>query len=138
MVRPHLHDVPRRRLPEGYVLRTLGDDDEPQLARLLSQAFEDIWDEQRVSAALTEAPDVNAVYGVFRQDELVATASSQHRPDRDPDAGFVHWVATHPDDQGQGLAAALLEQVLSDFSTRGYSRARLDTQPGRLAAIRVT
>ena len=137
MVRPHLYDVPQRHLPEGYVLCALGQGDERQLAGLLGLAFEDVWDERRVSAALTRAPDVNAVYGVFGQNQLVGTASSQHRPERDPDAGFVHWVATHPDSRGQGFAAALLEHVLNDFSARGYSRARLDTQPERLAAIRV-
>ena len=137
MVRPHLEGVPRRRLPDGYVLRSLAQDDEPQLAALLSSAFEGEWDVSRVSATLTRAPDVKAVYGVFRRHQLVATASSQHRPDRDPDAGFVHWVATHPEHRGQGLSSALLEQVLNDFDTRGYSSARLDTQPERLAAIRV-
>ena len=141
MVRPHLREVPRRPLPEGYVLRTLGHDDELQLAELLSAAFEEAWDVVRVSAALTQAPEVKAVYGVFRRhqvqgQQLVGTASSQHLPGRDPEAGFVHWVATHPDYRAQGLAGVLLEHVLGDFNARGYSCARLDTQPERLPTIR--
>ena len=136
VVRPHLRDVPRRPLPKGYILRTLGHDDELPLAELLSAAFEDTWDVARVSATLTRAPDVKAVYGVFYGSRLVATASSQHLPDRDPAAGFVHWVATHPDYRGRGLASVLLEHILNDFQTWGYCRARLDTQPERLPAIR--
>ena len=136
MVRPHLHAVPHRPLPEGYVLRVLEPTDESQLAQLLTLAFADTWDAPRVAAALTQAPDVKAVYGVFQGRQLVGTASSRHLPGRDPAAGFVHWVATHPDKRAQGLASALLEHVLSDFQTRGYSRARLDTQPERLPAIR--
>lgn len=142
MVRPHLQGVPRRPLPEGYVLCTSEYGDEPQLAGLLSAAFEGVWDVSRVAATLTRAPEVRAVYGVFRRDQLVATASSQHLPERDPEAGFVHWLATHwlathPDYRAFGLAAALLAHVLGDFSARGYLRARLDTQPERLPALRL-
>ena len=136
MVRPHLREVPRRPLPKGYGLRALGRGAEPQLAQLLTLAFADTWDARRVSAALTRAPEVKAVYGVFYGSKLVATASSQHLPDRDPEAGFVHWVATHPDYRAQGIASILLEHILSDFQMRGYRRARLDTQPERLSAIR--
>lgn len=42
MIRPQLRDRPAARpLPEGYTLRLLEHSDEPQLARLLSLAFED-------------------------------------------------------------------------------------------------
>ena len=136
LVRPH-HDPPARRpLPEGYTLRRLERADEPQLARLLSLAFEEAWDVVRVRATLTGAPDVGAVYGVFQRESLVATASSQIRPERDPAAGFVHWVATHPEHRSRGLASALLGRLLGDFRGRGYTCARLDTQPERLPAIR--
>ncbi len=137
-VRPHLRDPPAGRpLPYGYTLRRPGRADEPQLARLLSLAFNDTWDEVRVRDTLTGAPDVKAVYGVFQRELLVATASSQIRPERDPAAGFVHWVATHPGHRSRGLASALLGRLLEDFRERRYTCARLDTQPERLPAIRV-
>jgi mycothiol synthase len=85
---------------------------------------------------LTGAGNVRAVYGVFGQNELAATASSQFLPERDRHAGFVHWVGTHPLPRGKGLAAALLERLLRDFRKRGYRNARLFTQPERLPAIR--
>ena len=137
LLRPHLRNVP----PVGaleplYTLRSLQHADEPGLARLLSLVFEETWDEGRVQTELTRAADVRAVYGVFNDAALVATASSQARPDRDPAAGFVHWVATHPEHRGRGLAAALLGWVLEDFCERGDRRARLETQPERLPAIR--
>lgn len=96
-------------------------------------------DEQRVASALTRAPDVRAVYGVFGRGNLVATASSQLRPERDPTsgvmAGYVHWLAAHPEHRAQGLASALLARLLEDFIEREYTCARLDTQPERLPAI---
>lgn len=136
LCRPHLEHLPPSSLPDGYTVRVLGTADEAPLAELLTLAFEEAWDELRVQTALTRAADVRAVYGVFCGETLVATASSQTRPERDPGAGFVHWVATHPEHRGKGLAAALLRRVLEDFRARGEERARLDTQPERLPAIR--
>jgi ribosomal protein S18 acetylase RimI-like enzyme len=136
MYRPHLRDVPNARLlPDGCRLRQLGRDDEPQLAALLRSAFAEPWDGGRVASTLTRAQDVKAVYGVFCQNELVATASSQFLPGRDPHAGFVHWVATDPSQRGKGLAAVLLGRLLKDFEARGYRSARLFTQRERLPAI---
>ena len=137
LLRPHLeHLPPPRPLPDGYALQVLGQADEPALAELLSLVFEETWDEARVQTSLTRTADVRAVYGVLHGEVLVATASSQTRPQRDPGAGFVHLVATHPDHRGKGLAAALLGRVLEDFRARGDLRARLDTQAERLPAIR--
>lgn len=137
MSRPHLRTVPNLApLPHGYRLRLLEPSDEPRLAALLGAAFAEPWDEQRVGATLTRAGDVRAVYGVFWQNELAATASSQFLPERDRHAGFVHWLGTHPLHRGKGLAAALLERLLRDFRGRGHKSARLFTQPERLPAIR--
>ena len=137
MFRPHLRTMSDPTpLPHGYSLRLLGPSDEPALTALLSSAFTEPWDERRVRSTLTRAEDVRAVYGVFGQNELVATASSQFLPEHDRHAGFVHWLATHPGHRGKGLAAALLERLLRDFEARGYSGARLFTQPKRLPAIR--
>lgn len=137
LLRPHLRNVPPvEALEPPYTLRPSGHADEPGLARLLSLVFAEAWDEARVRAELTRAAGVRAVYGVFSGEALVATASSQTRPDRDAKAGFVHWVAAHPEHRGKGLAAALLNRVLEDFRERGDLRARLETQPERLPAIR--
>jgi mycothiol synthase len=137
MYRPHLHDVPDTpAVPDSYSLRRLEHGDEPNLAALLSLAFAETWDEQRVGSVLTRAEDVKAIYGVLWQSELVATASSQFLPRQDPHAGFVHWVATHPGHRGVGLASAVLVRLLKDFEARGYRSARLSTQPERLPAIR--
>lgn len=137
MLRPHLHDVPEPHPLQGCTLRPLKREDEPQLASLLSLVFEEAWDERRVASTLTRAADVRAVYGIVQHGELVATASSQVRPERDPAAGFIHWVATHPGHRSRGLAAALLVRLLEDFSARKYTCARLVTQPERIPAIKL-
>ena len=135
MYRPDLRDLPSAPLPAGFSLRPVASREEAELARLLSAAFGEPWDEARVRATLTRAPDVRAVYAVFGEGALVATASSQALPARDPGSGFVHWVATHPHHRGRRLGAALVGHLLRDFRGRGYGSARLFTQPHRLPAI---
>ncbi len=76
MRRPHLREVPPSRpLPTGYELRAWApDDDLDSLATTLSGAFQEEWSRERVRTSLTEAPDVRAVYAVFRTGRAVATA----------------------------------------------------------------
>lgn len=137
MRRPHLRGLPQlQTLPPNYSLRRLDTPDEDPLAQLLSCVFEETWDEKRVQRELTRADDVRACYGIFWRGDLVATTSSQQRPHYPSDAGFLHWVATHPEHRRKGLGAALIKHVLEDFVARQYKTAWLVTQPTRKAAIR--
>lgn len=137
MDRPQLEKLPSLLvLPGGFTLRQLTVHNAEALAQLLALTFEEPWDSVRACRDLLQASDVKAVYGVFHQDDLVATASSQVRPLMTTQAGFVHWVGTHPEYQQRGLASILLHRVLEDFTARGYTQAHLVTQPHRLAAIR--
>ena len=140
MHRPHLRDLLAPiSLASEFSLRRVEPGDERPLAELLERVFlqyGERWDQDRVRHVLTEASDVNAVYAVFWRRQPVATTSSQYLPKYADTAGFVHWVATHPDFRGKSLASALLERVLTDFKERGYDSAWLITQPDRVPAIR--
>jgi mycothiol synthase len=139
MYRPHLHDDPAvRPLPAGYEVRIArGDDDERDLALVMTAAFDEEWTVERIRTALTEAPDVLAVYVVTWQGRPVATASSRWDPAQFPDTGYVHWVGALPDHAGRGLGAALMERLMQDFRDRGYHAAILETDDFRLPAIKV-
>jgi mycothiol synthase len=137
MRRPTLEHLPTLpALPAGYELHQfIGQESASALAKLLTAAFEEPWDETRVKIELTEAPDVHAVYVVTYESEMVATASSQLRAEHTT-SGYVHWVGTHPEYRGKGLAYILVARVLQDFVERGYTSAYLITQPFRHAAIK--
>ena len=139
MYRPHLHDDPvARPLPAGYEVRLAqGEQDERDLALVLTAAFDEEWTVERVRTALTEAPDVLAVYVVTWNGRTVATAASRYDPERFPDTGYVHWVGALPDHAGRGLGAALMARLLQDFRDRGYRDAILETDDFRLPAIKV-
>ncbi len=137
MHRPHLLNVPESSpLPDGYVLRLFNGDDLEYLASTLSAAFDEPWSRERVQTSLTETPDVKAVYVITWHGQPVATASSRWLPDRFPQSGYVHWVATHPQHVRKGLASALLAHLLHDFRDRGYTDAVLETDDFRIPAIR--
>ena len=139
MARPHLEPGPALLpLPAGYELRLAhGDDDERDLAHVLTTSFEEEWSIERVRSSLTAAPDVLAVYVVTWNDRPVATASSRYHPEQFPDAGYVHWVGGLPEHAGRGLGSALMERLRQDFHERGYGSAILETDDQRLPAIKV-
>jgi mycothiol synthase len=138
MRRPHLTNLPVvPALPNGYDLGPFTQQDNVSaLAALLTTAFNDPWDEPRTKTELSEAPDVHAVYIVTYRNDIVATASSQLRKKHTTTSGYVHWVGTHPDHRGKGLAYALVARVLQDFVARGYVGAYLETQQFRIPAIK--
>ena len=137
MRRPWLDDLPGpAALPPGYTLRVYGPDDLPALARLLTRAFEDLWDEERVRHVLIDAPDVEETYVIAHQDRLVATASARVMPDVYPGSGYLHWVGTDPDYQGKGLGTLASIRVLHHFRDVGLRDAVLETQTYRVRAVR--
>jgi mycothiol synthase len=137
MRRPQLDDLPALpALPEGLSLRTYVPDDKASLAALLTRAFNETWDLQRVGERLAEAPDVSAIYLIIAgTNELVATASARLM-DLYPGSGYLHWVGVDPTRQGNGLGAYVSGCVLRYFKDLGLRDAVVETHDYRLAAVR--
>src|ERR1700694_4891675 len=102
MRRPWLEDLPQPLpLPEGFCTRTASDADASALANMLTVAYNEPWDAERVRRELTAAPDVQAVYVVVDRttqaagDILVATASARLQPAKYPGSGYVHYVGAN-------------------------------------------
>lgn len=125
-------------VPAGYEMRLANESDEAALADLLTTAFPELdpWTVESVRERLTQAPDVDAVYVIAHDGQVVATASSRHDHDRFPGSGYVHWVGALPGHAGKRLGSALMDRLLVDFRERGYRDAVLETDDFRLPAIR--
>lgn len=138
MSRPNLSNIPiLPPLMPGYTLQPLhGEEALESLATTLSLAFDYPRNVNIIRAKLLEAPDVKAVYVITWNNIVVATASSRYLPERFPDAGYVHWVGTHPGHVRKGLAWALAIHLLQDFASRHYKCAVLETEDFRIAAIK--
>jgi len=138
MRRHNLSDLPPiPELPPGYELREYREGDLPGLAMLLKSAFTDKgWSEDQVRQKLVDAPDVKKTYVIADGDNIIATTSARVLPERFPGSGYVHWVAVHPDRQGQRLGYAITLAVLHEFARMGLKDAVLETDDNRLAAIK--
>jgi mycothiol synthase len=136
MCRPHLRDLPPVALPAGCRLRAAGPDDAAGLSAVLTAAFREEWDVDRVRRALLDDASVTAVYVIEQEaGRLVATASSRLVPQQYPGSGYLHWVAADPSMSGQGLGYQVTLAVLHDFSGRGLTDSVLETDDWRLPAI---
>lgn len=140
MRRAHLNDLPALSLPPGFVLRSASATDLPALTGLLAAAFTELlWTPKSVHEALFADTTVKETLVIVdpAKEALVATASVRLLPERFPNAGYLHWVGTHPLYQGKKLGKAVTLAVLHAFAQRGLTAAVLETQDFRLPAIRV-
>ncbi|MDH2442854.1 GNAT family N-acetyltransferase [Amnibacterium sp. CER49] len=113
-----------------------GPTDAADLATLLDVAFEEHWDEERVRRELFDDATVRCTFVIRDGDRIVATASERYVDGYDG-AGYLHWVASHPDARGRGHGVAATVAVLHAFLAQGVSASVLETDDERLAAIAV-
>lgn len=55
-------------------------------------------------------------------------------PDR-PTEGYVHMVASHPNERGKGIGRALYEQFFADMRGRGVDTVKAVTWPGNRRSL---
>lgn len=120
---------------ERLVERADGED-AAAIGDLLSMAFEEPWDAERVGEELGPAQGVDASYVVRNGSKVIAVASSRRVPEIFPDMGYVHYVATDAAERGRGLGGAVTKAVLLHFASLGLSGAVLETDDFRLPAVR--
>jgi mycothiol synthase len=136
MRQPDLSDLPPApSLEPGYVLRPAVPADHEQLAALLSEAFGDSWDAQRVAVEFSPGNGVEATYVVAGRAGVVATAAARRLPDRYPDAGYVHYVGARYSERGKRLGEVVTQRVLAHFAAAGLHQAVLETDDFRRPAI---
>ena len=113
-------------------------DDARPLAALLSEAFDEVWDELRVRAELLDAPDVPVTWvleSTAGSGGLSATASERLLPQQYPGVGYVHWVAVATAEQGRGLGTSMTARAMAGFAARGLTGAVLETDDFRRGAV---
>ncbi|MET3805943.1 mycothiol synthase [Nakamurella sp. UYEF19] len=118
-------------------LRPATSADASALARLLSVAFDEQWDEARVRRELLDAVDVPVTWMLPSsvEGEVSATASERIMPQEYPGAGYVHYVAVSAAEQGRGLGTMITARCLAGFTDRGLTTAVLETDDFRPGAV---
>ena len=122
-------------LSAGYTLRGASRQDEAALARVLSAAFKEDWSLARVREALFDDSSVDRTFVIESGGEVVATASHQVRPEPNPAAGWVHWVACLPAHGGKKLGLIATIAVVNESFRQKRPEVYLQTDDFRLPAI---
>lgn len=111
-------------------------EDAAEIAAVLSEAFDEPWDERRVRRELGPEEGVDASYVVRDKGVVVAVASARHLPDLYPSAGYLHYVGAIAAVAGRGFGGVTTLAVLKHFRDEGLEGAVLETDDFRLSAIR--
>src|SRR5687768_15885402 len=102
MRRPNLEGLPPLPPPPaGYEWGELREEALGPVSSLMTLAFEDeSWTPERVRREFLASPDVKKTFVIVREEKAVATASVQI-PEKSPETGFLHWVASDPEHRGK-------------------------------------
>jgi len=130
---------PRVALADGYVLRQYRDDDHEQyMALMISAGFTD-WPPTRVK----DMQRLILPGGFFVVEHrvsgaIVATAMATHNPtERHPYGAELGWVAGDSAHKGRKLGAVVTAAATARMIQAGFRRIYLNTDDGRLPAIKV-
>jgi len=141
MIRPDLAGLVRPQAPDGYTLRPFHTGEEAAWADLLAATFPEMPEPQSIPRKEFLRASIwqpGRIFFACKDNVPVACATAwEHAHIWGPKSGIVHWVATHPDHRGRGLARAVVLAAMNWMRTTGYESAILVTQIQRLPAIRL-
>ncbi len=123
-------------LPNGFQLSEAEPGDGAGIAHVLSEAFGEPWDDERVERELLQDPDVPKTFVIKHELRIVATASYQRKDEEFPISGWVHWVGVDPSYSGRGLGYLVVWAVVKEARDRQDNDLLLLTDDHRLAAIK--
>ena len=140
MCRDTLAGIPAHALPLGYRIRSYAPGDEHEWVRIESAA--DQFNAISVELFRTEFGDNPArlaerqLYLLDGPGTIIGTATAWFdNAHRGQPYGRIHWVAIHPDFQGQGLSKPLLTSACRRLYELGHGKAYLVTSSARINAI---
>lgn len=138
MSRPDLENLPEIQIPEGYSVRTYKPGDEVHWARIINASFggERIAEDARKEIMDRKQFDPEGLFFVTHQEELVGAACAWREAQEEKKVGYLHMVGVVPEHQGHRLGKLISLCVLHFLRKHGFSEAMLDTDDGRLPALK--
>lgn len=121
--------------PATLKLRHARIEESDQLAMVLGRAYPtEIWEPSATKEELFKDESVKAVLVVAQDEQLLATASLQIHSDN-PKAAQIRWVATEKNHRREGLAQALVIELLLTAAKDGCAEVWLKTTTDLMGAI---
>lgn len=139
MVRPHLKDLPKLEIPNGYGLRTYREGDEVHWANIISDSFggrERTAQDTQNEITGRDVFVADGLYFVTHQDVPVGTACAWRQSIDETDVGYVHMVGVLGEHTGHKLGKWVSLAVLYYFRDHGFTCSMLDTDDFRIPAVK--
>jgi len=140
MCRDNLDDFPVFELPAPYSVRWYKEGEERTWVNIVAAA--DVYNNTNLQTFREQfGEDVKNLkarqfFIINKIGKPVGTSTSWFGTEgADKGWGRIHWVMLHPEEQGKGLANAMLSLSLLKLKELGHKNAYLCTQPPRLPAI---
>jgi mycothiol synthase len=140
MRRAELEGVPEPVLPDGvFALRTYRPGDESAWIDVIRRGYGGEWGEEAFERCVRsdDAFLPERLFFATHAERLVGTAGAFQKLFHGDRTGYVHMMAVLPEFRHRGLGTALLRVCLRYFKSQGWQDAVLDTEEGRLDAIRL-
>jgi GNAT superfamily N-acetyltransferase len=138
MVLESLEDFPEFELPDGFEFRNYVPGDCDAWVEIYSAAEK----LQKITPELfykefygNDEELAKRMFFIYKGEKVVGTSTAWYDDEKNSEQGRVHWVAIHPDFQGQGLAKPLLSETLRRLRVLCHTSSYLRTSTGRTPAI---
>ncbi|MGI9646289.1 MAG: GNAT family N-acetyltransferase [Ilumatobacteraceae bacterium] len=135
LVRPHLDDIPERRLPDGVEVRPVAHEDLRTIWDAEWEAFRGEWDSREMTdddfLEFIGSPhhDPSMWKVAWAGDTVVGQVKSYINRDENEARGYLRgyteYISTHHDWRNRGIAGALLAMSLGELKDRGMTEAAL-------------
>lgn len=141
MIREDMENIPDFPIPKGFAVRNYRRSEGYIWTRIQKAAdpYIKIDDELFVREFKRDllAMEDRSFYLTTDAGEEIGTITAWWQPDMNGKTwGQVHWVAIHPDYQGQGLSKPMMSVAMARLK-QSHERCFLDTSTGRIPAIKL-
>ncbi len=137
MIMHGFDSLPEFALPEGYLLRTYLPGDEAAWAEIMNTGIGE-WTEEKVHQELTDKEQFlpERLFFITCGDEPVASACAWVLKPGETEKGYLHMVCALPDHRGKQLGYLVTLAVLHYFRDHGFKDCTLNTDDGRIPALK--
>ena len=141
MIREHMENIPQFPIPRGFAIRNYRPDEGHIWTRIQKAAEPYINIDDGLFAREFKrdflAMEDRSFYLTTEAGEEIGTITAWWQPDMDGKTwGQIHWVAIHPDYQGNGLSKPMMSVAMTRLK-ESHECCFLDTSTGRMPAIKL-
>ncbi|MCE2416613.1 GNAT family N-acetyltransferase [Candidatus Poribacteria bacterium] len=140
MIRENMDNIPQFPIPDGFAIRNYRRDEGHIWTRILQAAepYIDIDDGlfNREFGHYLSVMEDRSFYLTTDAGEEIGTTTAWWQDMNGEVWGQIHWVAVHPDYQGNGLSKPLMSVAMERLK-QSHECCFLGTSTGRMAAIKV-